>query len=97
MILAAALDGIEKNMTPPEPLNNINLYHLTPKERKKLGVKELPGSLAEALNELDKDEVVKAALGETIYEAFTRAKWAEWDDFRLRVSDYEIERYLESV
>ncbi len=96
-ILAAALDGIDKNLTPPAPLNNINLYHLTPKERKKLGVKELPGSLAEALTELDKDEIVKSALGETIYDAFTRAKWAEWDDFRLRVSDYEIERYLEAA
>src|SRR5512135_579761 len=97
VILAAALDGIDKGLTPPEPLNNINLYHLTPKERKKLGVKELPGSLAEALMELEKDEVIKAALGETIYEAFTRAKWEEWDDFRLRVSDYEIERYLEQA
>jgi len=97
VILAAALDGIDKGMTPPEPLNNVNLYHLTPKERKKLGVKELPGSLDEALNELDKDEVIKAALGDTLYEAFTRAKWAEWDDYRLRVSDYEIERYLETA
>ncbi len=97
VILAAALDGIDKNLTPPEPLNNINLYHLTSKERKKLGVKELPGSLAEALTELEKDEVIKGALGDTLYEAFTRAKWAEWDDFRLRVSDYEIERYLETA
>lgn len=97
VILAAALDGIDRGLTPPEPLNNINLYHLTPKERKKLGVKELPGSLAEALTELDKDEVIKAALGPTLYEAFTRAKWEEWDDFRLRVSDYEIERYLEQA
>ena len=48
VILAAALDGIDKQCRPPEPLNNVNLYHLTPKERKKLGVKELPGSLAEA-------------------------------------------------
>jgi glutamine synthetase len=97
VILAAALDGIDRGLTPPEPLNNVNLYHLTPKERKKLGVKELPGSLAEALTELDKDEVVKDALGETLYEAFTRAKWEEWDDYRLRVSDYEIERYLEQA
>jgi glutamine synthetase len=97
VILAAALDGIEKGLTPPEPLNNVNLYHLNAKERKKLGVKELPGSLAEALGELDKDEVIKGALGETLYEAFTRAKWAEWDDYRLRVSDYEIERYLETA
>ncbi|MGE5072500.1 MAG: type I glutamate--ammonia ligase [Anaerolineae bacterium] len=97
VILAGALDGIDRGVTPPEPLNNINLYHLTPKERKKLGVKELPGSLAEALTELDKDAVIKGALGDTLYEAFTRAKWAEWDDYRLRVSDYEIERYLESA
>lgn len=94
-ILAAALDGIDNKMEPPKPLNNVNLYHLDQKERKKLGVKELPGSLAEALTELEKDEVVKAALGEMTYEAFTRAKWEEWDEFRMRVSDYEIERYLE--
>src|SRR5512140_1607085 len=97
VILAAALDGVDSGLTPPEPLNNINLYHLTTKERRKLGVKELPGSLEEALNELDKDSVVKDALGAELYEAFTRAKWAEWDDYRLRVSDYEVERYLEAA
>ena len=82
---------------PPEKQQKVLTDLLPPTDRKKLGVKELPGSLAEALNELDKDEVIKAALGETLYEAFTRAKWAEWDDFRLRVSDYEIERYLEQA
>jgi len=97
VMLAAALDGIEKKMEAPKPLNNINLYHLDAKERKKLGVRELPGSLAEALTELEKDEVIKSALGETTYEAFARAKWEEWDEFRLRVSDYEIERYLETA
>jgi glutamine synthetase len=97
VMIAAALDGIENNLETSKPLNNINLYHLDAKERKKLGVKELPGSLAEALNELAKDEVVKAALGEMTYEAFSRAKWEEWDQFRLRVSDYEIERYLETA
>jgi glutamine synthetase len=63
----------------------------------KLGVKELPGSLAETLNELDKDEVVKAALATETYEAFVSAKWKEWDGFRLSVSDYETERYLEKA
>jgi glutamine synthetase len=95
VMLAAALDGIDNNMEAPKPLNNVNLYHLEPKERKKLGVKELPGSLIEALAELEKDEVVKAALGEETYEAFVSAKRQEWDDYRMRVSDYEIERYLE--
>lgn len=97
VILAAALDGIDKKMVAPAPLNNVNLYHLTPEERTKLGVKELPGSLAEALTALDQDETIKSALGATTYEAFTRAKWAEWDEFRMRVSDYEIERYLDAA
>ena len=97
VMLAAALDGIDKKLEAPKPLNNINLYHLDAKERKKLGVKELPGSLAEALGELEKDEVLKAALGAETYEAFVNAKRQEWDDYRLSVSDYEIERYLETA
>ena len=94
-MLAAALDGIDKQMTPPAPLNDINLYELNREERKKMGVGELPGSLAEALGELDKDEVLKAALGPVVYEAFARAKRDEWDDYRIHVTDYEIEKYLE--
>jgi glutamine synthetase len=95
VMLAAALDGIDKKMTPPAPLNNVNLYELNREERREMGVGELPGSLAEALGELEKSEVLKAALGDSIYESFLRAKWNEWDEFRLRVTDYEIERYLE--
>jgi len=96
-ILAAGMDGVDKKMTPPAALNNVNLYHLDKEERVKMGIQELPGSLAEALIELEKDEVVKSALGTSTYEAFSRAKWEEWDEFRLRVSDYEIERYLETA
>lgn len=94
-MLAAALDGIDKKMTPPKPLNNVNLYELNREERRKMGVGELPGSLAEALTELENNKVLKAALGDVTYDAFVRAKWDEWDQFRLRVTDYEIERYLE--
>ncbi len=95
VMLAAALDGIEKGMNPPAPLNNLNLYQLTKEERTKMGVGELPGSLADALVELEKDEVLKTALGPTLYEAFVRAKWEEWDEYRLHVTDYEVKRYLE--
>ena len=94
-MLAAALDGIDNNLTPPKPLNNVNLYHLNAEERQKMGVGELPGSLAEALTELAKDQVLLDALGPVAYEAFNRAKWEEWDEYRIRVTDYEIERYLE--
>jgi glutamine synthetase len=97
VMLAAALDGIDRNLVPPKALNNINLYHLDKEERTKLGVTELPGSLGQALAELEKDEVLKAALEPTTYEAYMRAKLEEWDEFRLRVSDYEIERYLETA
>jgi glutamine synthetase len=96
-MLAAALDGIDKNMKAPKALNNINLYHLDKEERTKLGVTELPGSLAESLSELEKDDVLKSALGTTLYEAYMRAKWEEWDEFRLRVTDYEITKYLETA
>ncbi len=95
VMLAAALDGVDKKMTPPAPLNNVNLYHLNAEERAQMGVGELPGSLAEALSELSKDEVLKAALGAVTYEAFHRAKMEEWDQFRIHVTDYEVERYLE--
>jgi glutamine synthetase len=97
VMLAAALDGIDRNLAAPKPLNNINLYHLNRAEREKLGVTELPGSLREALMELEKNEVLKAALEPVTYEAYIRAKWEEWDEYRLRVSDYEIERYLETA
>ncbi len=97
VMLAAALDGIDRNLAAPKPLNNINLYHLDKEERTKLGVTELPGSLAESLGELEKDEVLKSALGTTLYEAYMRAKLEEWDEFRLRVTDYEITKYLETA
>jgi glutamine synthetase len=97
VMLAAALDGIDRKLELPKPLNNVNVYHLSAEERKQMGVKELPGSLPEALDELDKDEVLKDALGEVAYEAFRRAKWEEWEEFRLRVTDWEVKRYLETA
>jgi len=96
-MLAAGLDGVDNKLTPPKALNNINLYHLDEKERKKLKIGELPGSLGESLIELSKDKVLIDGLGASAYEAFMRAKTEEWDEFRLHVSDYEIERYLETA
>jgi len=96
-MLASGLDGVENDLTPPPSLNNINVYDLTAEERKALNISELPGSLLEALQELDKDEVLKAALGEGVYESFVRAKKSEWEDYRIKVTDWEIERYLETT
>lgn len=95
VMLAAALDGMDKQTPCPKPLNNVNVYHLTPEERKRMKIAELPGSLAEALRELEKDSVLHEALGPVTFEAFTRAKWAEVEEYRMRVTDWEVERYLE--
>ena len=97
VMLGAALDGIDNGLACPAPLNNVNVYHLTEEERKDMGIAELPGSLAEALRELDADEVLKDALGSTLYEAFWRAKWAEIEEYRMKVTDWEVGRYLEQA
>lgn len=94
-MLAAAIDGIDRGLTPPLPLNNVNVYDLTPVERRERNIPELPASLSEALRELEEDDVLKDALGCDIYEAFCRAKWAEVEEYRTSVTDWEVERYLE--
>lgn len=96
-MLAAALDGIDNHITCPEPLNNINVYHMTSEERAALGVAELPGSLPEALREINSDKVLINAIGTEIYQAFNRAKWAEVEEYRMKVTDWELERYLETA
>ena len=97
VMLAAALDGIENSMSAPDPLNDINVYHLSREEREQRKIAELPGSLAEALRLLDQDQVLIKALGPSVYENFERAKWAEVEEYRTRVTDWEVERYLEKT
>lgn len=96
-ILSAGMIGIEKKMLPPKPLNNVNIYALSVEERVAMGIRQLPGSLLEALNELEKDEVIRNSLGKEMYGAFMRAKRAEWDEYRVCVTDWEKERYLETA
>jgi glutamine synthetase len=95
VMLAAGLDGIEKNLDCPAPLNNLNIWNLSEEERDQRGIASLPGSLAEAMREFESSSIVKDALGEFICDVFSRAKWAEVDEYRTRVTDWEINRYLE--
>jgi glutamine synthetase len=94
-MLAAALDGIENELSCPAPLNNLNVYQLSEEERVEQNIEALPGSLTDALRELESDSVLRRALGDEIYQAFHRAKWAEIEEYRTRVTDWELERYLE--
>jgi len=94
-MLAAGMDGIEEKLDCPEPLNNLNIWNLDEEEREERGIESLPGSLAEAMYEFDKNDVIKEALGPVICDVFKRAKWAEVEEYRTRVTDWEISRYLE--
>lgn len=93
-ILESCLDGIRNKIDPPAPVES-NIYKLTSKERKKQRIDSLPGSLAEALECMDKSLVAQAALGEHIFKEFMTSKKKEWDSFRTYVSKWELDRYLE--
>ncbi|HHV64163.1 MAG TPA: type I glutamate--ammonia ligase [Peptococcaceae bacterium] len=91
--LKAGLDGIKKKMTPPPPID-LNIFAMDERQRQELGIHSLPGDLREALIELSKDEVIKEALGEHIYERFLTAKMKEYDNYRITVHQWELDNYL---
>jgi glutamine synthetase len=91
--LAAGLDGIKNQIDPPAR-TEINIYQITEDERSKLGIASLPASLEEAVREMSNDVVIKEALGGHIFEKFVEAKTLEWDDYRIQVYPWEVERYL---
>jgi glutamine synthetase len=93
VLLHAGLDGIENRYEVPEP-TNINLFHLTDAERSQLGIHLLPGTLEEALRETADSRLVQKALGDHIFHRFLELKRAEWDDYRVQVTDYELKKYL---
>jgi len=92
-LLAAGLDGIKNKIMPPEPTNT-NIYHLSAKDRKKMKIDMLPGSLAEAQAALMKDDVICNALGAHVVETLANIAEAETDAFRLTVHQWELDRYL---
>jgi glutamine synthetase len=97
VMLAAGLDGIDRKLECPPPVNNLNIYEMKDEELVELGILQLPGSLAQALDELEQDGTIRESLGEDICEAFTRAKRSEWDAYCTHVMDWEIETYLETA
>ncbi len=91
--LAAGLDGIEQQLTVREPVNR-NIFRMTYRDRRKYRIDELPRDLHEALELLEKDDVVKAALGPHLTERFLEAKREEVLQYNMQVSAWEIENYL---
>ncbi|HYL41117.1 MAG TPA: type I glutamate--ammonia ligase, partial [Candidatus Binatus sp.] len=93
-MIAAGLDGVEKGLTLGEPVEE-SLFEMDAAQIASKGIKELPGTLGEALDELAKDDVIREALGDHVYDHFVAAKHDEWDEYRTSVSQWELEKYLE--
>jgi len=91
--LAAGMDGIRNNLTPPASVDS-NIYELNDEEREAQGIASLPGNLREAIHELRHDPVIRSAIGEHIYKRYYAAKKDEWQRYNMRVSQWEIEEYL---
>jgi glutamine synthetase len=92
-IIAAGMDGIDRGLELPPPVNK-NIFKLTAKERLKLQIKDLPGNLFQALTFLKEDRVLQEALGPHIYNHFIKIKEAEWLEYSTQVTDWDWKKYF---
>jgi glutamine synthetase len=95
-MLAVGLDGTKKGIRPPRPVEE-DVYELTETELKEKNIEMLPFSIKRAIEELKKDEVIKTALGKHTFEQFYRAKISEFDDYRMQITPWELNKYLEAL
>jgi len=93
VMMASGLDGVERELHPGPPINK-NIFTMSNREKRRLRIGQLPANLWEALDDMEKDETVTAALGEHIVENYLRAKRQEWQDYIAFVHPWEQERYL---
>ena len=96
VMLRVGLDGIKKKLVPPAATEG-DVYEFDSATLKEKNIATLPGSLREALDEAENDPLIKDALGKHTYSRFIDAKTAEWDDYRTKVTQWELDRYLEII
>jgi glutamine synthetase len=92
-VLEAGMDGIKNKIDPGEP-TEVDVFGKTSAELTNMGIDVLPSSLWEAYHALEVDDVVKSSLGDHVYEKFLSIKHKEWDDYRIQVFPYELNKYL---
>ena len=92
-LLHAGLEGIEKGYELPPPMES-NLYKLSAEERKERGIVALPETLGEAIDELAGSDLVRRAFGDHIFSNYVKLKRREWDDYRVQLTPWELEKYL---
>ena len=93
-LLQAGLEGIEKGYELPEPMER-NLYHLAPEERRRLGIEQLPETLGAAVELTADSELALRTLGEHTFNRYIEIKRREWDEYRVQVTPWELDRYLQ--
>ncbi len=93
VMMASGLDGVKRELHPGPPINK-NIFTMSNREKRRLRIGQLPANLYEALDELEKDEIVQEALGDHILENYLRAKRQEWQEYISHVHPWEQERYL---
>ncbi|MFX0209862.1 MAG: glutamine synthetase family protein [Candidatus Hodarchaeota archaeon] len=92
-VITAGMDGIERELELQLPTNK-NIFRLSSKERKDLGIKTLPGNLFEALSYLERDAILRDALGNHIYKQFMNIKKEEWLQYSTQVTDWDWKNFL---
>jgi len=94
VMLKAGLEGVRQKIEPPEPVEE-DVYEFDDKKLAKFYIKTLPASLDEALEEMKNSRLARSVLGDYLFEKFLEAKRREWDEYRLQVTDWEVQRYLQ--
>jgi glutamine synthetase len=92
-LLHAGLEGIEQGYDLPAPMET-NLYHLTAEQRTEQGIVALPETLGEAVTEMSKSTLARKALGDHVFDRYIELKRKEWDDYRVQLTQWEMDRYL---
>jgi glutamine synthetase len=93
VMLAAGLDGIERKLDPGPPVNK-NVFRMSEREKRRHKIDDLPSTLSEAIDELEKDKVILDALGPHLAESYVVAKRQVWTEFLAQVHPWELDRYL---
>jgi glutamine synthetase len=93
VMLAAGLKGIDESYSLPDPVE-ADIYEMDEVARERVGILSLPGSLFEAVQELEKSDLVRETLGDHIFGKFIANKKIEWDRYRIHISGYEMESYF---
>jgi glutamine synthetase len=92
-LLHAVLEGIEKGYELEAPMET-NLYHLSPEQRRERGIVSLPETLGEAIDEFAASDLMRRAFGDHIFDSYVKLKRSEWDEYRVQLTQWELDRYL---